>query len=407
MSRPLLILSVTLAILAPVSGTADWLQFRGPLGNGTATGSDHLPTALDAARHVAWSAALPGRGLSSPVVAGERIFITAASGAEQQILHVFCFSAVDGTALWERRFRATGRTMCHEKTNVAAPTPACDGERLFALFSSNDLFCLDFQGNLLWLRGLTYDYANASNSLGLASSLLVAGDTLIVQIENDSESFAAGLKVSNGRNRWKIDRPKAANWTSPLLLRNTPAGDLVALQSTKGITAVLPESGAILWEYTDGASPIPSSAVAGELLIVPSHGLTALKPPTAGGAPAVVWQTGQLQPATASPVVLGDKVYILNGAGVLTTGRLSDGERLWRLRLEGPFAGSPVAASNHLYVFGERGIGQCVDLRGDEGVVVGTIDLGESIQCTPAISRDALYVRSDGHLWKIAADSEP
>ncbi len=407
MSRPLFILTVALGIFSPISAIADWPQFRGPLGNGTAEGSDRLPTALDAERHIAWSTALPGRGLSSPVVAGDRIFVTAASGAEQQILHVFCFSTADGSELWERRFRATGRTMCHEKTSVAAPTPACDSERLFALFSSNDLFCLDFEGNLLWLRGLTFDYPNASNSLGLASSLLVAGDTLIAQIENDSESFAAGLDVHSGRNRWKIDRPKAANWTSPLLLRNTPAGDVVALQSTKGITAVLPETGAIVWEYADGASPIPSSAVAGEHLIVPSHGLTALKPPAANAAPTVVWQTGQLQPATASPVVHGDHVYILNGAGVLTAGRLSNGERLWRLRLEGPFGGSPVAASGRLYVFGERGIGQCIDLRGEEGVIVGTIDLGEPIQCTPAISGDAFYVRSDGHLWKIAGDPEP
>jgi outer membrane protein assembly factor BamB len=276
---------------------------------------------------------------------------------------------------------------------------------VFALFSSNDLFCLDLNGNLLWLRGLTHDYANASNSLGMASSLLVAGDTLITQIENDSESFTAGLDLTSGLNRWKIDRPKAANWTSPLLLANTPAGDVVAIQSSKGISAVFPKDGTTAWEYAGGASTIPSSAQAGGLLVVPSNGLTALTPASAGAEPAIAWQNGQLQPATASPTVDGDKVYFLNGAGVLTAARLTDGERLWRLRLEGPFGGSPVVASGFLYIFSERGSGQCVDLRGDEGVVTGSIDLGEPIQCTPAISGDALYVRSDGRLWKIAGES--
>ena len=100
--------------------------------------------------------------------------------------------------------------MTHTKTSVAASSPASDGERIYALYSSNDLICLDLEGNLKWLRGLTSDYPNASNSLGMASSVVIAAGTVVVQVENDSESFAAGIDPDTGINRWKIDRPKKA-----------------------------------------------------------------------------------------------------------------------------------------------------------------------------------------------------
>jgi outer membrane protein assembly factor BamB len=185
--------------------SADWRQFRGPAGNGIVN-DPALPTQLDT-KNIHWTIDLPGRGLSSPIVVGDRVYLTAASGPKQDRLHVICFSAKDGKKLWERQFRATGRTMTHEKTCVAAPTPVSDGERIFAIFSSNDVLCLDLDGNLLWLRGLTRDYPNASNSLGMSSSLTVADGVLITMVENDSESFTAGLDAKTGVNRWKLDRP--------------------------------------------------------------------------------------------------------------------------------------------------------------------------------------------------------
>jgi outer membrane protein assembly factor BamB len=100
---------------------------------------------------------------------------------------------------------------------VASCTPCSDGKRVFALWSCNDLAAFDFDGNLLWLRGLTVDYANASNSIGMASSPIVVGETVVTMIENDSESYTLGVDANTGRNLWKMDRPKAANWCSPVL----------------------------------------------------------------------------------------------------------------------------------------------------------------------------------------------
>ena len=392
--------SIALLAFLPLFAKADWLQFRGPNGNGSAE-TKGLPESLSE-KCVAWKQKLPGRGLSSPVVVGDRVYVTASSGPDQKELHVICFQQSDGSIVWERRFRATGRTMCHPKTNVAAPSPASDGRHIFALFSSNDLACFDLDGNLCWLRGLTVDYANASNSLGLASSLVVANGVLVAQVENDADSFTAGISIETGRNLWRESRPKVANWTSPVVFTSPTSGEeVVALQSGHGVSVRRPDDGRELWSYDGGASTIPSSTWAPGKLLVPSHGLTAISLGPENLADQL-WRSNQLRPATASPVVSGGKVYVLNNAGVLSCGDMETGERIWRMRLEGPFGGSPVASGDLLYVFSEKGLGQAVLLEEDEGELRGSIDLGEEIQCTPAVSDGALYVRSDGHLWKIA-----
>ncbi len=391
---------LNLAILGAASLHAgDWPQFRGPLGNGISDDTT-LPAKIDTGS-VAWKANLPGRGLSSPIIVGSRIFVTCASGPKQDRLHILCFNAEDGSRRWERQFWATGRTMCHEKTSVAAPTPASDGERVFAIFSSNDLICLDLDGNLLWLRGLTQDYPNASNSLGMSSSLAVTDGVLIAMVENDSESFSAGVNAKIGANLWKLDRPKMANWTSPVILKGTDGSSLVALQSGKGIAAVEPKSGRVVWQYTDGASTIPSSTASGGVLYVPSNGLTALQPGPDGQSPKQLWRSSQLRPSTPSPVIVNDKVFTMNDAGVVTCGSTVDGKRLWQLRLKGPFSATPVVAGTRLYCVNEKGLLQVVETTGAEGTVVSEFDLGKTILSTPSIANGALYVRSDALLWKL------
>jgi len=369
---------------------ADWLQFRGP--KATAVSTDAKTPGDDL--KVAWSADLPGRGLSAPIVVGDRVFVTCSSGPGQETLHVFCFNAADGSKRWERVMRTTGRTMTHPKTSVAANTPCSDGDHIFALFSSNDLFAFDLDGKLLWLRGLTYDYANASNSLGMSQSPVVVDGTLVVQSENDSESFVAGLDVATGRNKWKLERPKAANWTSATVWKN-----VVALQSSKGILAVEPATGKTVWDYSDGASTIPSSVGTGEALYAVSHGITALAPEK--GAVTQLWRNEKLNPGTASPLVLGDSIYVVNGAGVLIKASLKNGDEAWKLRLKGPFSGSPVAAGKRIYAVNERGIFQVIDPEAPEGKVLKEIELKETVLTTPAISGGAVYLRSDAKLWKL------
>lgn len=394
-------LSLALFLFLAMPVKADWLNFRGPHGSGYAPDITTTVGELSA-QTLAWKVTLPGRGLGSPVVVGERIFVTAASGPEQQQLHLLCFSVKDGTALWERRFWATGRTMSHNKTNVAAPTPASDGERIYALYSSNDLICVDLEGNLVWMRGLTLDYPNASNSLGMASSPIVVGDTLVAQIENDSESFAAGFDLVTGVNKWKLDRPKSANWTSPTVLHKDGEA-IVALQSSDGILGLLPSTGSSVFTIPGGASTIPSAAASGDELFIPANGITVVKLGASGEEPRKIWNQSNQRPGTPSVLVAGEKLFLINNAGVLTCANRASGEVLWEMRLKGPFSGSPVAGGDgKLYLFSEQGVGQVVDSSGEKGVVLSEIELGETILSTASLDDGALYIRSDGHLWKFA-----
>ena len=370
---------------------ANWPQFRGPGASAVSTES----TLPDGEVSIAWKVALPGRGLSAPIVIGDKVFVTASSGTQQEKLHVIGFDAKSGKKLWERSMRATGRTMAHNKTSVAAPTPCSDGKAVYALFSSNDLFAFDLEGRLLWLRGLTFDYANASNSLGMAQSPTFLGGALVVQSENDSESFAAGLDPQTGENLWKLDRPKAANWSSAIQY-----GKVVALQSSKGLLGIDPFSGKQVWNYADGASTIPSSATSADAVFAVSNGITALAP-DASGSVSQLWRNEGLKPGTASPLVMGAHLYVVNSAGVMVQANTKDGSENWKLRLKGPFSGSPVAAGKWIFIVNERGIFQVIDTTAAEGEVKQSLELNETVLTTPAISGGAVFVRSDATLWKL------
>ena len=398
-------------IISHSSFGGDWPQFRGPGSTGySADATVPLKPKID------WSAALPGRGLASPIIVGDKVFVTCSSGPKQERLHVICFSAKDGAKVWERQLKATGRTMSHPKTAVAACTPCSDGKRIFALWSCNDLAAFDLEGNLLWLRGLTVDYANASNSLGMASSPIVVGETVVTMIENDSESYTLGIDANTGRNLWKMERPKAANWSSPVVWQADKSSAPVAvIQSSKGVVGVDPATGSRLWEYTDGASTTSSSVVVGDIVYATSHGITALKPSKTGSTPEQLWRSEQMAPATISPVVVGDKIFVINGAGVLSVADIKTGERGWKLRISdvkenGGFSGSPVGAGKHLVAVTETGLLQVVDTAAPEGAVVGSLqlplkeDTKELVLCTPALSGGAVFVRTDSTLWRVGGE---
>lgn len=391
----------TAAVLLAASFTQadDWLQFRGNDANGVSADSN-VPTELSG-ETIRWQAELPGRGLSGPIVVGDRVFLTASSGLRDLKLHTLCYDAKSGKQLWERTSIATGRTVCHSKMCVATPTPASDGQRVFSFYSSNDLACHDLDGNLQWYRGLGYEFPNASNSLGMSSSPVVVGETLIVQVESDAESFACGLDVATGETKWKLDRPKRANWASPAVLGE--GSSVALLQSSKGLAAIDPETGNELWNFKDGASTIPSAAVVGDLVFIPSNGMTVLKLSKDGTGYEVAWQKSNLRPSTPSPVAYDGRVYTI-GSTSMSCADMESGERLWQMRLKGPFSSTPLAANGHLYLFNEKGMAYVVKPGAEKGEVVSQMDLGQTILCTPAISKGALFVRSDGSLWKLAKE---
>ena len=396
-------LALTLAMLAISSFAGDWPQFRGPDSTGTAADAK-----IPDQPKIDWSAPLPGRGLSSPIVVAGKVFVTCSSGPKQERLHLICFNAADGARMWEREFQATGRTMTQQKTCVASCTPCSDGRRIFAIWSSNDMASFDLDGNLLWLRGLTADYPNASNSIGMASSPIVIGETVVTMIENDSESYSLGLDANTGRNMWKLDRPKAANWTSPVPWRaDAKSAPVALLQSTKGLLAVDATSGSRLWEFAQGASTMSSSVVASGVIYTPANGVVALSPSASNAPPAELWHSKQINPNTISPLVLDGHLFSINGAGVVIAADTKTGATQWKLRLAGPFSGSPVGAGSRLLVVNEKGLVQIVDITAPSGAVVGKLQLPlnaetkEVVLCTPALDGSHIFVRADSALWRL------
>ena len=393
-----IVLSIPFFFFISVHG--DWLSFRGSNGNGS---SDFkIPDTISQNGVKSWSTDLPGRGLSSPVVVKDSIFLTASSGSSQKVLNILAFNAENGKLRWERKFKATGRTVCHDKTCVAASTLASDGQVLIAQFSSNDVFCLDLSGNLKWVRGLAFDHPNIANGLGMSSSPVIAAGTAIIQVENDADSFSFGLDLGLGTTKWKKERPRGANWTSPITL-GSKGRELVALQSKQGLIALEPETGQKLWSFEDGASTIPSSAWTEQgILLIPSNGMTALKLDSNMEDFKQIWADNKLKPGTGSPCSRDGKLYVINSANVLTCASVRTGEIKWRLRLQGPISGSPILTEKKLVVFSESGLGQVVKLDTEEPKVIQTIDLEDTILCTPAMTKDALVVRSDQKLWKLS-----
>lgn len=392
-------LLICLAMAAVTLCGADWRQFRGTDNNSVA-GEVTLPVTWSETEGVVWKTALPARGVSSPIVVGDAVIVTSSSGYKQDRLYVFCYDAATGAKRWQREFWATGRTLCHPTSANAAPSPASDGERIFAFFSSNDLICLDLDGNLLWLRGLTFDFPTAANDVGMASSPVVTGETVVVQVECEGNSFAAGLNSLTGETRWQMPRPAQQNWTSPAIWRGGNNGkDVVLLQSSDRVTAVDPPTGDVVWEYRGNCAGIASPLAVGDAVYVPAAGMTALRV-SQPGKTEVVWQENKLGAGSASALLHDGKLYVLNSAGALTCGDATNGSVIWRGRVKGPFWATPVLAGRHLYCINQEGLAQIVDLAA-EGKVVAEIPFGEAVFGTPAIANDAMFVRGDSHLWKI------
>lgn len=390
------------------AGGADWLQFRGSQSNSFVSDA-RLPATWSETdgKNLAWKKPLPGKGVSSPIIVQGRVIVTASSGPNQDRLHVLCFDGESGELRWERQFWATGRTLCHTTSAVAAPSPASDGERIFAFYSSNDLACLNLEGDLIWYRGLSYDYPHAGNDVGMASSPVVVGQTVVVQIENQDDSFAAGLDTATGETRWRHERRPQANWTSPVGLRGkAPADDIVLLQSP-GLTAYHAATGEELWRHETGGAGIPSVTIRGDIIFLPGGTLSALRRNGDSLASEILWENNKLAPGNASPVVAGERIYVLNKAGVFSCGEVASGKILWQLRLKGPFWASPVIAGTRAVCVNQDGVAQVVELAGSKGELLGESNFGESVMATPAVADNALYVRSAGHLWKIADAGEP
>ena len=389
-------------------GTArggDWPQFRGPGGTAVADEAG-LPATWDvkAGTNVRWKADPPGRGVSCPVVAKGKVFLTSCSGYRQDRLHVLCYDAATGAKRWERQFHATGSTNCHPTTSMAGATPVTDGDRVFALFGTGDLAALDADGNLLWYRALVRDYPTITNQVGMAASPVLWNDTLFVPMENaGDESFALAVDARTGVNRWKADRGRDINWVTPLVLPRRDGADVLFVSKDE-LTAYDADSGSKRWLYrAAGLSSVPSPLPGADGTVLAPGGESAiLKPEPENGGAQALWKSPRLRSGYTTPLSYGGHLYAVSGTFLNRVG-LADGQAQGTLRLnvKGPFWASPVAADGKIYVGAEDGT--VLVVKPGKGMeLVATNRLGETLIATPALAEGAIYFRTDGHLYCIA-----
>jgi outer membrane protein assembly factor BamB len=422
---------------------ANWPQWRGPSGLGVSAESG-LPTAWNGRENIAWSAALRGLGSSSPIVWGDRIFVTSQVGrvplsggshpllarddaalvslekpiggsreepsdaADPIVLVVESFNRSDGRRVWEYRFAARGPfPTLHEKHNLATPTPVTSGEHLFAWFGTGQIVALDMRGDVVWSKHLGEEYSPFDINWGHGSSPALYKDLLILLCDHESASYLIALEARTGRLRWKADRGKGrASYSTPLVVPG-PNGDELVVNSSERIDGYDPATGELLW-YADAPrqSPIPS-AVFHDGLIYMTRGYRnspylAIRPGGRGDVTAshVVWRAPGGGSYAASLVSYEGLLYMTNDVGVLTCADTKTGERVWQTRLDGVFFASPVAADGKIYFLSQTGE-TIVVKAGRTPAILARNDLGERLVASPAISGGQIFLRSDARLFAI------
>ncbi|MEM8736264.1 MAG: PQQ-binding-like beta-propeller repeat protein, partial [Planctomycetota bacterium] len=385
---------------------SEWPGFLGPGGNPVS--SSKLPTEFQvasqeqSAQHVAWRTELPGRSVSGPIVVDGKIITTSSGGIEGRWMYTTAVDQNSGEILWQRSARSTGRPYCHPSSANAAPTPCTDGKHIYSFFSSNDLICYDLDGNLKWFRSMTDIHPLAGNDVGMSSSPTVGGGVVVVTVECQADSFAAGLNAETGEVLWDITRPANANWCSPRIRIDDGGKGVVLLQGSRELQAVELTSGQSIWSKELGGSSVVSSLVAGDTIYLPGRGVSALQSSSAYSEPEENWNTNRLSPNSASLLATKYGLIGLNRSILVCCDE--DGQRNWNLRLNdlGQVWATPVVAADHLYLFAMNGKCLTIELGEDSAEVVATSELGEDVLGSPAVVDGAMYVRSVDALWKIS-----
>ena len=383
----------------------DWWQFRGE--GGVSVADAKLPTTFDDQTNVAWKTPMPGKGASSPIVIDGKVIVTCSSGQNQDQLYAVAVDEKTGKEVWTQKFWATGRCFVHSLSANAAPSPVTDGKHIYVFFSSNDLACLDLDGNLIWYRGLAVDFPKAGNDVGMASSPAVKDGVVVVQVECPGDSFAMGLDTETGQTIWTQERSNDGVWTSPLIVTAKNSSPMVVLQSEKNFDMLDLKTGQPTFKAEGSVSTISSPAFANGKLFVPINGTTAYSL-SSNGDLNEEWNSPKLRPQSMSSVVYGDNIYALTRSGVLTSFSAIDGTEQQKIRVikGGSAWATPIVADGHMYFFAQAGQSYVVKLgvaTGEKPEIVHQHTFEDEVFLgSPAVANDAMFVRSDKFLWKIA-----
>jgi outer membrane protein assembly factor BamB len=424
---------------ASTAWSADnWPQFRGPGARGVSDETD-LPDTWSRTENVVWTAKIPGRGWSSPVIWGDRIFLTSAEqlkgksekvkpglyfGGERQRIYphrwsVFCIDFKTGKILWDKVAHEGDPFEGHHlKNSLASETPVTDGERIYAYFGNVGLFAYETNGKLAWKKDLG-KYRTAYN-WGTASSPVLHGDRIFIVNDNEEHSFVTAIDTKTGNEIWRVDRDEKSNWATPYIWENDVRTELVTCGKKKVRSYSL--DGKLLWEL-DGMSSIviPTPFSAHDLLYVTSgyvmsnhKPIFAIKPGAKGDISLkgketsnefIAWFQAQGGPYNVSPIVYEKTLYVLYDRGFIAAYDAATGKPIYpktRLGASSEYTASPWAYNGKLFCLSEHGDTQVIAAGGAKPKILHTNELDDLCMATPATSRGSLFIRTETQLYRIA-----
>jgi outer membrane protein assembly factor BamB len=424
--------------------TGSWPSFRGQGASGVSDGQD-LPVAWngETGEHILWRTPIPGLAHSSPIVWGDRVFVTSAissrgdatfkpgqygegSASEDRSRHQWVLYALDrrtGAIIWKRTaHEGEPIDRRHIKSTYASSTPATDGRAVVAWFGSQGVHAYTVEGDFLWKVDLGRIEAGPWDTpmleWGPASSPIIWNDLVILQVDTQADSFLIALAVETGRVVWKTERNEQPSWSTPTVTSTTTGAELVA-SGANYIRGYDPRTGRERWRLRSGTLGSIPTPVAGDGLVVvassnlgPHRPIFVVRPGAAGDLTlkegetsngSVVWSRANRAPFTPTPLVYGGLVYALANNGVLDAYDLKTGEEIYRQRLPeigSGFSASPVAADGKIYLSNEDGQ-MLVVSAGREFRHIATNTLGELLMATPALSRGVMYARGSRSVFAI------
>lgn len=381
---------------------AQWPFLRGPTLSGRAS-TTQAPVAWDAitGKGVKWKIEQKHKGFNSPVIWGDKLFIASGDATSRQVT---AFNTETGAQLWETMIpdgEKAGAALpeATEDTGLAAPTPACDGQRVYAIFGTGDLVALDHAGKIVWQKYL----GRPENTYGHASSLVYCGEILIVQWDQEKHAKILAINKKNGETIWETPRQVGLSWSTPVLL---PVCDkpLLIVHASKHTWGIELATGKKLWDVDATSGEVaPSLTYAGNIWLAAncySRMVAFELSPEGTGAPVQKWQwdEGNITDVS-SPVIAEDLAFMVTDGGELTCHDLKDGTVVWHKEYEDGFYASPIVAGGKLYIVDrKKGIFRVLEV-GREAKEMATNPMGEPVSATPAFVGSRIYIRGNKHLW--------
>jgi outer membrane protein assembly factor BamB len=374
----------------------DWPWWRGPNRDGVADPGQKPPLKWGDSENVLWKTPVPGRGLGSPTVVGDHVFLATADH-EQQTQSVLCYDRRTGKQLWQTEVHRGGfEKKGNSKSSLASSTVACDGRRLFINFLHDGAVyttALDREGKQLWQTKIT-DFVTHQ---GFGSSPAVYRSLVIVSADNKGTGAVAALERATGKVVWKQDRPSVPNYTSPIIL-NVAGREQLLMTGCDLVSSFEPLTGKKLWEIKGSTTECVTSTVTDGQVIITSGGypknhMSAVR---ADGSGKVVWENNT-RVYVPSLVVRDGYLYGVLDAGVAVCWKCDTGKEVWRGRLGGTFSASPVLVGDLLFATNEAGRTFLVKASPGGFELVGDNQLGDEVMATPTFCGSRIYLRVATH----------